>query len=205
MSEQTDQPQDTQPIAPEATQSTGLVPVPMPTPATALPVPMPDTAKPSQSKRIRLTARQRNFANEWLRTFNATKAAQKAGYSEKTADVQGSRLLRNANVEAYIVGKLRDSELSPAEILTRLSAIASADLTECIGPDGKIDPERVKALGPLVKYYRPPTAKRGAEVELHDAQRALELLGKAHGLWNDERPGSTVAIQIVLNGDASNV
>ncbi|HUJ08606.1 MAG TPA: terminase small subunit [Verrucomicrobiae bacterium] len=156
------------------------------------------STKPSQSKRVRLAPRQRIFADEWLRTFNATKAAQTAGYSEKTADVQGSRLLRNVKVEAFIEAKLRELQIAPDEILARFSAQARANLTECIGPDGKIDPDKVKALGSLVKSYREPTAKGGAQVELYDAQRALELLGKAHGLFKDEeKPGDVITI--VLN------
>jgi phage terminase small subunit len=46
-----------------------------------------------------LTLKQKTFVLEYLSNgFNATKAAISAGYSEKTAQEQGSRLLSNVMV-----------------------------------------------------------------------------------------------------------
>jgi len=45
-----------------------------------------------------LTLKQPRFVAEYLKDLNATQAAIRAGYSRKTAEVQGSRLLRNALV-----------------------------------------------------------------------------------------------------------
>jgi phage terminase small subunit len=42
------------------------------------------------------------FVKEYLTDGNATRAAKAAGYSEKTVDVQGSRLLANVKVRAEI-------------------------------------------------------------------------------------------------------
>jgi phage terminase small subunit len=49
-----------------------------------------------------LTPRQAKFVQEYLVDLNATQAAIRAGYSEKTADVQGPRLLGNVGVAAAI-------------------------------------------------------------------------------------------------------
>lgn len=49
-----------------------------------------------------LPPRQQRFVEEYLLDLNATQAAIRAGYSAKTADVQGSRLLGNAKVAAAI-------------------------------------------------------------------------------------------------------
>ena len=38
-----------------------------------------------------LTPKQARFVEEFFADFNATQAAIRAGYSEKTAEVQGSR------------------------------------------------------------------------------------------------------------------
>jgi phage terminase small subunit len=46
----------------------------------------------------RLTPRQERFVTEYLLDLNATKAAIRAGYSAKTAEQQGYRLLRNVQV-----------------------------------------------------------------------------------------------------------
>ena len=47
---------------------------------------------------IQLTNKKELFCNEYIINFNATNAALKAGYSEKTAYSQGNRLLKNVEV-----------------------------------------------------------------------------------------------------------
>lgn len=59
-----------------------------------------------------LTARQRKFAEYYAETGNAAEAARKAGYSEKSARVQGRRMLTNANVLQYI-RQLQDELAAP--------------------------------------------------------------------------------------------
>jgi phage terminase small subunit len=50
----------------------------------------------------KLTARQKTFVAEYLVSLNATQAAIKSGYSKRTANEQGSRLLANVSVAAAI-------------------------------------------------------------------------------------------------------
>lgn len=58
-----------------------------------------------------LTAKQQRFAEEYLVDLNATQAAIRAGYSERTANEQGNRLLANASVQAVISeGQAKRSE-----------------------------------------------------------------------------------------------
>jgi phage terminase small subunit len=49
-----------------------------------------------------VTERQKRFVNAYLVEPNATKAAEAAGYSKKTAYAQGSRLLKNAEVSGAL-------------------------------------------------------------------------------------------------------
>jgi hypothetical protein len=49
-----------------------------------------------------LTPRQRRFVEEYLVDLNATQAAIRAGYSARTANEQGARLLANASVAAVV-------------------------------------------------------------------------------------------------------
>lgn len=53
-----------------------------------------------------LNAKQELFVKYYLMSFNATQAAIEAGYSKKTADVQGAKLLRNVKVEKIIKGEM---------------------------------------------------------------------------------------------------
>lgn len=60
------------------------------------------TEPASNRRRDELTPKQRRFVEEYLIDLNATQAAIRAGYSAKTAEVQGCRLLRNAQVRALV-------------------------------------------------------------------------------------------------------
>ena len=51
---------------------------------------------------MKLSEKQQLFVNEYLIDFNATKAAIRAGYSEKTAYSQGPRLLENVEIQKAI-------------------------------------------------------------------------------------------------------
>lgn len=57
------------------------------------------------------------FANEFVKDLNATQAAARCGYSEKTAKQQGSRLLTNADISKRIDElKLERSERTKIDV-----------------------------------------------------------------------------------------
>lgn len=62
-----------------------------------------------------LTPKQSLFVKEYLVDLNATQAAIRAGYSEKTAYSQGERLLRNVEVAAAIKIEL-DKRMNKVDI-----------------------------------------------------------------------------------------
>lgn len=49
-----------------------------------------------------LTEQQKLFCKEYVKDFNATQAATRAGYSENTAHAQGCRLLKHVKAAEYI-------------------------------------------------------------------------------------------------------
>src|SRR5947208_7688959 len=61
-----------------------------------------------------LTSRQRLFVDHYLVHVNATQAAIGAGYSRKTADSQGQRLLKNVEVAEAIEVSMRAREARDA-------------------------------------------------------------------------------------------
>ena len=82
----------------------------------------------------RLTDKQRMFVSEYAIDFNAKRAAIAAGYSEKTAGVNGFRLLKNPLVAAAL-GKLQHQRtkangLEREEVLTKLSHSLHRRLTD---------------------------------------------------------------------------
>ena len=62
-----------------------------------------------------MTDKQRLFVEEYLVDHNATAAAVRAGYSERTAKQQGSRLLTNVDVAAAIE-KAREDRTERTEV-----------------------------------------------------------------------------------------
>ena len=60
-----------------------------------------ETQKEKELKK-QLNKKQMDFVLEYLKTNNITKSAIKAGYSKKTAAVQGSRLLTNIKIASYV-------------------------------------------------------------------------------------------------------
>lgn len=62
----------------------------------------------------KLTLKQQKFADEYIISGNATQAAVKAGYSEKTATQVGAENLRKPYIKSYIDERL--SELSSKKI-----------------------------------------------------------------------------------------
>lgn len=58
----------------------------------------------------KLTTKQQMFVDEYLVDLNATRAAIRAGYSEKTAEFQASRLLKNVKIEKMLSIRMKARE-----------------------------------------------------------------------------------------------
>lgn len=59
---------------------------------------------------MKLTAKQRLFADEYIKSGNATQSAIKAGYSDRYAHTNAGKLLQNTTVKAYISAKMAEIE-----------------------------------------------------------------------------------------------
>jgi len=136
--------------------------------------------------------------NEYLVDLNATAAAKRAGYSEKTAKSQGQRLLTNVDIQAAIQkrraklqGKL---EITQEQVLEELAAIAFANGADFatvsqngivrITPTSELSEGKRKAIASIKE------GQYGTEVKTYDKVKALELLAKYLGLF-DSKSGGT--------------
>jgi phage terminase small subunit len=75
-----------------------------------------------------LTRKQRVFVANFLKCWNASKAARDAGYSEKTAYAIGSELLRKPEIKAAIDLAVEQIEMSANEALIRNTQVGRGDL-----------------------------------------------------------------------------
>ncbi len=91
-----------------------------------------------------LSARQRKFALEYLLDLNAAAAARRAGYSERTADRQGARLLKHVGMRRFLgnrVEKLEETTGLTTERLEReLVLLCSHDPKNCFDGNGHLLP-----------------------------------------------------------------
>lgn len=83
-----------------------------------------------------LTWKRDAFCSEYLKDRNATQAAIRAGYSERTAKEQGYRLLTNVHVTARINELMRERaqrlEIETTDVLQRLWEKATADVNDLV-------------------------------------------------------------------------
>src|SRR5688572_26150290 len=117
------------------------------------------------------TDRQDQFAREFVKDLDPTQAAIRAGYSPHSAKEMGSTLLGRPDVSDRIKALQPGSDerlvISVDRIEQELARIAFADTSQSQDEDGAARPAA----------ERPKTAER---------LRALELLGKRHGLFTDK-------------------
>ena len=148
------------------------------------------------AKRSQLNAKQAAFVREYLKDFNAKQACIRAGYSAKTAEVNGPRLLRNARVQAAIeagTAKLAaKAELTVADILERYTRIAETNVTDVVdfrrATKGKGHGIVVKSLADIPEAARYAISEiaetpHGIKVKFHSKTEALARLGQYLQMW----------------------
>lgn len=114
----------------------------------------------------KLTPKQQRFVEEYLIDLNATQAAIRAGYSKKTAEVQGPRLLGNVRVQEAV--KKAIDERSEESGVT-VERIWKGLLTEAERQgDGSSHSARVSAWAHLAKY-------KGMFVDKQEIEGGIEI------------------------------
>lgn len=141
-----------------------------------------------------MTEKQKIFADEYIICLNATRAYKKAYPNVKKDEVaraNGSRLLTNANVKAYIdeqLGKLQSERVADQqEVMEYLTAVMRGKKTEpLLVLDGEGKQKVVDAI--------PPVQAR---------TKAAELLGKRYRLFTDKVEVDATVEQVVFEDDIS--
>ena len=151
----------------------------------------------------KLTNKQRLFIDYYLQSFNASEAARKAGYSERTARQIGQENLTKPDIQAEIQERLSEVHMSAEEALKLLADIARGDMARMMDVSSmgfNLDMKRAQELGitKLIKRVKQKTttfiAKKESEedrevteleVELYDALGAIRDVLKVHGKFTD--------------------
>lgn len=112
-----------------------------------------ETSKEKEAKKY-LNKRQIDFVQEYMKTNNVRQSAIKAGYSPKTASVQGSRLLTNVKVSTYIQAineRLESDKIADIqEVMEYLTSVMRGEKKDQFDLDPALS-ERTKAASELAK------------------------------------------------------
>lgn len=133
-----------------------------------------------------LTKKQRLFVEEYLQSWNATQAALKAGYSERSARAIGHENLTKPDIAEAIQQRINDVAMQADEVLLGLADIARGDLSQFFDVHGKvpvINFQKAQQAGMLPLLQEITFRADGSiKFKLYDKQAAMNTLAKHLGL-----------------------
>lgn len=153
----------------------------------------------------KLTEKQKFFCREYLRDFNATQAAIRAGYSPKTAKQIAAENLSKLDLRRYIraladnLNEQTDNDIR--RIIIELQLIAYGSLKDvadwdCNGITLK-NSDDIEESSRIVSELS-DSPKFGMKIKMHDKIKALELLGKYHKIFSDKEEKNDNKGEIVI-------
>lgn len=148
----------------------------------------------------KLTDKQQVFINEYLKCWNATEAAVKAGYSTKSARQIGAENLSKPYLAEEIQHRISEMKMSADEAITSLADIARGSISDFIVIQAGlpvIDFDKAERNGKLHLLKKITYGKGTISFEMYDKQAALNTIAKHHGLLNEK-----IEIDIKLIGQA---
>lgn len=136
---------------------------------------------------MKLTEKQRRFADEYIRLGEITKAAINAGYSTKTAYEIGKENLGKPSIKSYIDARLQElrkkSIAEQDEVLQYLTSIMRGEQTE----------QTLRGIGEGAQTID------DIDISAKDRIKAAELLGKRYAMWTDKQQVEGVQQVTIVN------
>ncbi len=149
-----------------------------------------------------MTAKQRLFVAEYLKDLNATQAAIRAGYSEKTA-----RQIGEENLSKPVIRKMIDeamqqrserTEITQDRVLKALAAIGFGDIRSLFDSGGsfknitELSAEEAALLAGFdlsilkARDDDTPFEETVKRIKVNDRLRALEMIGRHLNMFTDK-------------------
>lgn len=125
-----------------------------------------------------MTNRQKKFCDEYLIDLNATQAAIRAGYSERSAGRNADRMMKNDEIRSYIEEQLQqlhnERTADAQEVVEYLTSVLRGE------SEGEelVNEFQGDGISKAVNVKKKPSEK--------DKLRAAELLGKRFGIFTDK-------------------
>ena len=159
-----------------------------------------------------LSEQRQQFVDEYLIDLNGTQAAIRAGYSAKTAQEQSSRLLSNVMVQEAISKAMAERSkrtgINQDRVVLELAKLALVKMTDIVDRQGRIRDGATDddlACIESIKYKESESDTGSSverEVKIASKIKALELLGKHLGMWNDKLDVNIIQ-PVVISGEDS--
>ena len=167
-----------------------------------------------------LSPKHNQFAMEYTVDFNATAAAIRAGYSEKTAAQMGHNLLQKPEiweaVEKIMADRAKRTLITGDKVLAEIARIAFSDASDyaqvvaipskkkggpaiaavSLTPTDQLNPDQKAAIAVIEE------TQAGVKVRTHDKVKALELLCKHLGLLTEKISVSGITPEMVQEVEA---
>ena len=149
-----------------------------------------------------LRTREQRFVDEFLVNLNATQAATLAGYHARSARTLASRLLMKVNIQVAIekgfAAQRQRTQVTADAVVQQLARIAFGNLAVMFDEQGRLKhlqdvPVAAQVAIGSIEVVTKKTVSKGQVVDVEyvhkirsrDAVRALELLGKHLGVFDD--------------------
>lgn len=156
-----------------------------------------------------LTSKQQRFIAEYLVDHNATQAAKRAGYSPKTAAIQGHKALRVPRIKQEIERReqllLRRLDITAENALREVAKIAFSDIRDYVawGPNGVVirdSQQLTQDQSPCVAEVS-ETTNGSVRFKLHDKTAALNLLVRCLKVIEDREQENTSRVEVSMSDD----
>nr|DAM05959.1 MAG TPA: Terminase small subunit [Caudoviricetes sp.] len=159
---------------------------------------------------MKLTPKQKKFADEYIKTGNATQSAIEAGYSKKYANTNAPKLLQNTTLMQYIEKCMAEIAskrvMSYTEAVELLTSIARGEEKETVvvaTPVSvkKVEKEadlktRISALKEILKRY--PNNDKLIEQQIRKLSAQADVAQIQAKRMADGEQNSSVNVNIVL-------
>ncbi len=146
-----------------------------------------------------LTNKQKRFVEEYLIDLNATAAAIRAGYSEKSAGQIGEQNLKKLEIQNAIDEAMQKrsekTNITAERVLAELAKVAFGDIRTLFDDAGNLKPmsEMPDESVAMIASFDTSVIKSDSDepeiikkIKLSDKLRALEMLGKHLKLFTDK-------------------
>lgn len=151
-----------------------------------------------------LTEKQKRFCDEYLVDLNATQAAIRAGYSEKTAKQIAQQNLTKLDIQEYIKKRMAEKEdaliAKQDEVLQTLTRVLRRQEMDTVVVTCKERSSGYDENGKKVIVEKEIPRVVQIPTRVNNLNKAAELLGKRYGLYT-EKIETDVDMELNINID----